>query len=147
MNCIAALVSSKPTYRGRLAMNTITEKPIPSFFAIAALRSSPVPSTRTPPRIGSQISSERRCCSRKIKSSIPAGSEPQVPGHQEQESHEHGERGVIDEAGLDVPHQRRAPADQARAAVDEEAVDHGDVADAPQRAAERPAPAGEQGLV
>ena len=49
---------------------------------------------------------------------------------------DHGERIVIEIAGLRIAHDRAEPADQPRAAVDKGAVDHGLIAGVPERRAD-----------
>src|SRR5262249_23148714 len=114
---------------------TVTRKPARApksaiQRAIPASRSRPTASTASPATIGTQMASER-------SGGIARGSSaPGPPCQQREKADDHGERIVIDVACLQMPQQRRAPADHTRGAVDEKAVDDAQVAYVRQEAAE-----------
>src|SRR5712671_4491036 len=98
--------------------------------------SLPIASTAMPKAIGTQIVSERMCPWSIVVVVVVVGLEfLQVqPEEREQREHaeDHGERVVVDVAGLGAARDAGEPADEARGAVHHDAVDDGLVAPGPQ---------------
>src|SRR5512135_2803307 len=141
-NCIALVCVLKPVYSGRLAARP-SKAPISAVWRTSAPWRSPNASTSRPNRIGIQMLRLSQGVGFIVCPLWPA--EPQRQQHEYAD--DHGERIVIDVAGLEQAHQPSDPADHARRAVDHEAVDDRHVADFPQAAADAARAAREEPVV
>src|SRR5688500_574593 len=126
-NCRPGLAWSNPVSSGTVsasATNAVTS----ASQRAACARRSPSIRASTPPSIGSQINRLNRGAF--ATSSIPCkgwarASGPELSDHHQQrdQTDDHREGVVVQVTGLDAAHDARHEADQARAAVDRDAVD------------------------
>src|SRR5687768_2019458 len=137
-NCMPEAASSKWRNSGSVTTKPASAPASAIQRAAAASRSRPTARTARPATIGTQTASERygviTCLSVK-------------PGKQCEDADDHRERVVVDVTGLDVPQQRRAPADGARRSVDEEPVDDRAIADVRQERSKLPCPGAEDDFI
>src|SRR5512146_734131 len=117
-NCIALVCVLKPVYSGTLAAKPSTAPTSAIWRTVAAWR-SPNRSTTAPNRIGIQMVR----LSQGVAFIVCPLSLAEPQRQQHEYADDHGERVVIDVAGLEQAHQAADPADHARRAVDHDAVD------------------------
>src|SRR5207342_459585 len=124
-----ALAMSRPVNSGMLATSVASATTSPSQRATCG-RALPAINVATPPKIGNQINTlnNGQLCNGMVGTRwIPwfgSATELDQHGKQADQAEDHRERIVVEEAGLGVAKQSRGEIDEARAAVDEEAVDH-----------------------
>src|SRR5687767_7931240 len=129
--------TSKPVYRGMVTRNPASAPTSATQRCSGARWSPPSARTSTPARIGSQMAKVRSTLVRFFLVF-------QEPESEDDHADQHAEGVLVDEAALEQAHHAREPPHQARAAVHDQAVDHGLVAGAPEALAEVARAGGEE---
>src|SRR5512135_614540 len=108
-----AELESKPVYSGIVTAKPASAPSIARPRCIGALRSSPVASTSSPARIGTQMASDRK----EIALGMRPPSAAQEPVGEEHDADQHRECVLVDQPALEQARNRGEPADRTPGAV------------------------------
>src|SRR6476619_3281526 len=150
-NCIAAVPRLNPVTSG-IVTAKLAVAAISAAQRTASARSSrPKARSRTPATMGSQMAMLRSgmflLFAERSAPDHVAEERPELPGHEADHADDHDQRIPVEIAALQAPAERGDAADRPRRAIDEDAVDGGDVTALPEALPRHARGAGEHVLV